>query len=642
MTGVENEMIVGVADSANGHVYCDYGISSSGSRTGAPSATYGAFNSRLRPWYVLGATSSGVNFGQVYQYFGQDILAVPVVTALKDQSDSLIGVFAVDIPLDFLTADTIKGLVGTQRVVIVEDTGLIVATTHGSTSYMSTAGTQNRRSVLASDDDVIRNYAQIIAQEYNAFTQAWGVTLEYKTHTVTVTEVSVPGIDWTMILIVPNSDYVRELEQNNELNVTLLITIIFLAALLLQSYIGEKEQKKRDEQKELATEQMMDQGQTSITQDKTITKMQKLCMTHYKEATRDELLKRAGTYLMLAEQGVDVYGLIQIETLDKPKWVTHIFTYYSNKHMQTFSDLVRISLLLFEFWEWDCDDSSTEKQLWFWFHVSALVIVTLDRVAVNAFKVLRHRGRKSICMEIAATSGLFVLLWVAFVLQECCVLRLACGYIKPLLCLLKWKSLQTTVRMFWRSIANSFAVFLLFAVCVSMTALAMLIVFRTQYTGADTLDGFLETFVEMFVYMSSGENYNEMVSQAREINSFLVLLYIISGFIGLVVIMSLVQATFQQDYEQQLSAAGTQMSRVHTRALITSYCLGTFNPDAKTFGSNISYPDFVIMMDSMVRAKKGISLRVMRKSTHQEYCYKQQVLPTVEIFVASVRWCKVC
>ena len=91
-----------------------------------------------------------------------------------------------------------------------------------------------------------------------------------------------------------------------------------------------------------------------------------------------------------------------------------------------------------------------------------------------------------------------------------------------------------------------------------------------------------------------------------------------------------------------MSAAGTQMSRVHTRALITSYCLGTFKPDAKIFGSNISYPDFVIMMDSMVRAKKGISLRVMRKSTHQEYCYKQQVLPTVEIFVASVRWCKVC
>lgn len=67
MSGIQNDIVLGVADSTNGNSYSDYRITSAGVRTGGAIELYGTYDARLRPWYVLGATSAGVNFGEVYQ-----------------------------------------------------------------------------------------------------------------------------------------------------------------------------------------------------------------------------------------------------------------------------------------------------------------------------------------------------------------------------------------------------------------------------------------------------------------------------------------------------------------------------------------------------------------------------------------------
>jgi len=313
-----------------------------------------------------------------------------------------------------------------------------------------------------------------------------------------------------------------------------------------------------------------------------------------------------------------VYGLIQIESLNKGTWLVYLFLHASSWYWHLFVNLNLIGLVLFEFWEWRCDgneaaerlqngsmtnDTSMDRQLWLGFHFCVLIIITFDLLVQSAFKLLRHLGNKSIWRELLITSSVYIMVWITFVLREYCIAEHACGYVKPLLLFLKWRSLQTTLKMFGKSIANSFAVFMLLALCISMTALAMLIVFRGEYDGDHTLNGFVESLVEMFVFMASGENYIELVNQARAINGFYVLLYIAAGFIGLVVIMSLVLATFQQDYEQQLGAAGIVKSRKRTRALTVSYCLGTVECSNGEFGSNIKYDNFVEMMNCFENAK---------------------------------------
>ena len=70
MSGIQNDIVLGVADSTNGNSYSDYRITSAGVRTGNAIdlwGTAGSYDARLRPWYVLGATSTGVTFGEVYQ-----------------------------------------------------------------------------------------------------------------------------------------------------------------------------------------------------------------------------------------------------------------------------------------------------------------------------------------------------------------------------------------------------------------------------------------------------------------------------------------------------------------------------------------------------------------------------------------------
>ena len=65
--GVEDSILVGASDSTNANDYSDYEISSTGQRTGSAVASWGSFDARVRPWYILGLQKAGVNFGEVYQ-----------------------------------------------------------------------------------------------------------------------------------------------------------------------------------------------------------------------------------------------------------------------------------------------------------------------------------------------------------------------------------------------------------------------------------------------------------------------------------------------------------------------------------------------------------------------------------------------
>ena len=384
---------------------------------------------------------------------------------------------------------------------------------------------------MSSDDATIQKYSQIISQKYNDFTQAWGVSLQYKRDTVTVSKISVPGMDWTMILIVPVEEYVSTLEQHNELTVTLLFSIIFLVVLLVQSYVAERAMIRSRKQIDSVQTESCQEDHTK--EGKTVLRMQDLLRKYYGDVSHKVLSKTAGTYLVHAYRGLDVYGLIQIESLNKGSWLVYLFLHGSSWYWTLFVNMNLIGLVLFEFWEWRCDgneaaellqngsmtnDSSMDRQLWLGFHFCVLIIITFDLLVQSAFKLLRHLGNKSIWRELLITSSVYVLVWITFILREYCIAEHACGYAKPLLLFLKWRSLQTTLKMFGKSIANSFAVFMLLALCISMTALAVLIVFRGQFVGDNTLNGFLESLVEMFVFMTSGENYVELVGQARSIN----------------------------------------------------------------------------------------------------------------------------
>ena len=129
-----------------------------------------------------------------------------------------------------------------------------------------------------------------------------------------------------------------------------------------------------------------------------------------------------------------------------------------------------------------------------------MFIVTVDYAAKCFFKCCRHRGRKTISQEVAVCGTIYGLLWVTWVLKRLDLLD-ACGYVKPLLFFIRWRSLRETSDMFLKSIGHSSAVFMLLAVCVSLAAIGMLIVFRGKYEGEHTMNGFLEAFVEMFVFM---------------------------------------------------------------------------------------------------------------------------------------------
>lgn len=197
------------------------------------------YDPRVRPWYESVKAKGEPTWSKIYPDFETRL---PTVTAaapvFRENSDELLGVCATDIILSeelntFLRSLTISpnGL-----AFIVEESGALIAS---STEEPILAGEGDNTELIKAQDSenpVIRATADYLGQRYRSFDQVQAAKLGFQVERdryflQTARFQDGLGLDWLVVVVVPEADFMDDINDNNAITLVLyglalLLTVV--------------------------------------------------------------------------------------------------------------------------------------------------------------------------------------------------------------------------------------------------------------------------------------------------------------------------------------------------------------------------------------------------------------------------------
>ncbi|WGV23758.1 ATP-binding protein [Halotia branconii] len=199
------------------------------------------YDPRLEAWYTDAAKAGKPVWSQIYQWEDKpEIFSISSSYPIYDDvNQKLVGVISVDLILsqisNFLTS---LKLGKSGQIFIVERSGEIVASSVDDLPYKVIAGQAQRLSALNSNDALIKSTAKYLQQKFGNFqkikkTQQVALKFHGERQFVQVTPWHDKfGLDWLVIVIVPETDFMAQINANNQTTIWLCLGALFLATIL--------------------------------------------------------------------------------------------------------------------------------------------------------------------------------------------------------------------------------------------------------------------------------------------------------------------------------------------------------------------------------------------------------------------------
>ena len=216
-----------------------YEITNQGQR-GAFTRSGGKYDPRQRPWYQTAATLRKPTWGNVYVDFDTKLPALTVSHPVYNSSQQLVGVCGVDLLLSeqfqqFL-ADLQIGKTGIAF--IMTRSGELVAS---STKTPIMTGTDKDAKLIlaeASEAPLIRATAAYLKEQpggLGAIDQLQQLNFKFGQEQELLAVMpftNAGGLDWVIVVVVPEVDFMAEIQANNQTTIILCILALILAIVL--------------------------------------------------------------------------------------------------------------------------------------------------------------------------------------------------------------------------------------------------------------------------------------------------------------------------------------------------------------------------------------------------------------------------
>jgi signal transduction histidine kinase/DNA-binding response OmpR family regulator len=214
------------------------------------------FDARKRPWYVIASKEGKRAATPVYVSASSRQLIITLAQPVLDSAGQVLGVFGVDLFLRELNDSLRLISISPQGVAyIVDDKGLMVASTGGDELYRYDGTTLNRLPATGSGSEVIRRAWAGLTQAQGEASGARANGSRYDGRLGTGDDallVSVRpfgseyGLKFSLIVAVPEQDFAKEaLSARNSALMWLAVTLIIgaIAAMLLAWRVSKRFQK---------------------------------------------------------------------------------------------------------------------------------------------------------------------------------------------------------------------------------------------------------------------------------------------------------------------------------------------------------------------------------------------------------------
>lgn len=196
---------------------------------------------RQEAWYADAAKAGKPIWTSIYQWSEKpEVMSISHSYPLYDLRRQIIGVLGVDLSLTQI--DTFLGnikLSPSTQIYIIERSGLLVANSSNEKPYTVIKGKNQRLNVLYSRDLLVQKSAQYLQQKFGDFQR---VNSNYQTanfiyagkrHFLHVTPWRDRyGLDWIVVVVVPESDFMAQVNANTRTTVLLCIVSLIIATFI--------------------------------------------------------------------------------------------------------------------------------------------------------------------------------------------------------------------------------------------------------------------------------------------------------------------------------------------------------------------------------------------------------------------------
>ncbi|MBP0027793.1 hybrid sensor histidine kinase/response regulator [Roseofilum sp. Guam] len=201
---------------------------------------YDFYNATERPWYQKAVKENSPVWSEIYTY-ADNILGVTAAQPIFDAEDQLIGVAGVDIPLDVINQFLASIKVGQSgQIVIMERSGYVIGSSTQESPYLKDEITQEPKRLEASESSMvsIREASQFLEAKFLQLsqidqTQQLEFWIDREKYFLQVTPLgNEQGLDWLILVVIPESDFMAEIDANTVRTIWLCLAALGVAITL--------------------------------------------------------------------------------------------------------------------------------------------------------------------------------------------------------------------------------------------------------------------------------------------------------------------------------------------------------------------------------------------------------------------------
>jgi signal transduction histidine kinase/FixJ family two-component response regulator len=200
----------------------------------------GDYEPREEPWYATTKEVDKPVWGEIYNWeTNPEILSVPFGYPIRDRQGKFIGALGIDVGLSYVSKFLSQLKVGqTGKTFIMERDGLLVASSVNEPPFKLKDGVAERLNALDSKDSAIKLTTQFLQKKYGNLRKIqadapFTLNIDGKPQFVKVAPWrDGAGIDWLVVLVIPESDFMAQINANNRTTILLCLGALGVATVL--------------------------------------------------------------------------------------------------------------------------------------------------------------------------------------------------------------------------------------------------------------------------------------------------------------------------------------------------------------------------------------------------------------------------
>lgn len=223
------------------HIAHYYGLSSVGDRTELQRTGDRRYDARVRPWYIAAKQQGRATWSEIYLDFDTQLPTITASAPVYDRSGrTLIGVCATDFILPAEMSNFLQSLnVGQSgETFIMQRSGVLVASSTPEQLIEGSGDNIRYLPAIESSNPLIRGTAQYLSDRFQNFsTLQQSQQLEFDLNGQHQLVQVLPfqdgrGINWLIVVVVPESDFTGRIDANTRLTRWLYILSLAIAIII--------------------------------------------------------------------------------------------------------------------------------------------------------------------------------------------------------------------------------------------------------------------------------------------------------------------------------------------------------------------------------------------------------------------------